>query len=86
MLGSAMTVMLGLSVSASTSSKMSSSPQFVSAQSGATISRRLSQRPVVRSRRLESAASLRTRPTGELTAVHLDNLDKTIEECIRWGS
>ena len=59
--GAAATVVLGLSVGASTSVNALTAPKFVSsessASSGATISRRLSQRPVRRARLSETAAA-----------------------------
>lgn len=87
--GGAATVVLGLSVGAPPSPRALDAPKFVSLErssaSGATISRRLSQRPVLRNRVSEAAAA-RRQPTGELTAVHLDRIDKTIEECMWFNS
>lgn len=82
--GGAATIAIGLSVGASTSSKTLTAPKLECLESGATLSRRLSQRPVLRNRLSEATTSLRQRPTGALTAAHLDRLDKTIEECMHW--
>lgn len=85
--GSTAIVSIGFSTGTSTScNTLNASSKFISSESGATVSRRVSRRPVLRNRLQDSTPSLRLRPTDELTAAHLDRIHKTIEECMRWCS